>query len=98
MDLLQHIRERAYQLWEEEGRPEGRAVDHWLKAEHELLNEQTISFEFTQLMRGYRDGMISETVVEQVMSALEEKALSNGTTYPASAGNSKAPSKSSDSH
>jgi hypothetical protein len=98
MNILQRIRERAYQLWEEEGRPEGRDVDHWLNAEHELLNEATMSFEFTQLMRGYRDGRISETVVEQVMRALEEKALSNGTSYRAPAGNSKAPSKSSDSH
>jgi hypothetical protein len=23
----------AYRLWEDEGRPEGRALDHWLKAE-----------------------------------------------------------------
>ena len=26
------IRERAYFLWEEEGRPEGRALDHWRRA------------------------------------------------------------------
>ncbi len=26
------IRERAYRIWEEEGRPEGREVDHWLLA------------------------------------------------------------------
>ena len=26
------IREAAYQLWEQEGRPEGRAMDHWLEA------------------------------------------------------------------
>jgi hypothetical protein len=30
------IRQRAYQLWEEEGRPGGRALDHWLKAKDEL--------------------------------------------------------------
>lgn len=27
------IRQRAYQIWEEEGCPQGRALDHWLKAE-----------------------------------------------------------------
>lgn len=27
---------RAYLLWENEGRPEGRAFDHWLQAEAEL--------------------------------------------------------------
>ncbi|MGD0588608.1 MAG: DUF2934 domain-containing protein [Thermoplasmata archaeon] len=27
------IRRMAYNLWEKEGRPEGRAFDHWLRAE-----------------------------------------------------------------
>jgi hypothetical protein len=30
------IRQRAYRLWETEGRPEGRAADHWAAAEAEL--------------------------------------------------------------
>ena len=30
------IRQRAHQLWEEEGRPEGRAEDHWSRARQEL--------------------------------------------------------------
>ena len=30
---LQATREAAYQLWEHEGRPDGRALDHWLWAE-----------------------------------------------------------------
>lgn len=35
-DLLRRqIAERAYALWEEEGCPHGRDVDHWLKAEAE---------------------------------------------------------------
>jgi hypothetical protein len=32
----QAIRERAYAIWEEEGRPEGRHLDHWLAAEAEI--------------------------------------------------------------
>jgi hypothetical protein len=32
----QAIRERAYTNWEEEGRPEGRHLDHWLRAEAEI--------------------------------------------------------------
>ena len=31
-DLENRIRERAYQLWEQEGCPEGRADTHWDKA------------------------------------------------------------------
>ena len=30
------IRERARELWEADGRPEGRALDHWLRAEREV--------------------------------------------------------------
>ena len=30
------IRERAYAIWVEEGKPEGRGVDHWLRARWEL--------------------------------------------------------------
>ncbi len=32
----QVIRERAYALWEAEGRPDGKAVEHWLRAEAEI--------------------------------------------------------------
>jgi hypothetical protein len=28
-DVEQRIRERAYQIWLEEGCPEGRELDHW---------------------------------------------------------------------
>jgi hypothetical protein len=33
------IRERAHAIWEREGRPEGRELDHWLTAERELRDE-----------------------------------------------------------
>jgi len=33
----QKISKRAYELWEQSGRPEGAAVDHWLQAELELV-------------------------------------------------------------
>ena len=35
-ELKQRITERARQLWEEDGRPEGRDMEYWLKAEDEL--------------------------------------------------------------
>ena len=34
------IRTRAYQLWEEEGRPEGRADQHWFTARESLAVEE----------------------------------------------------------
>jgi len=30
------IAERAYALWEKEGRPHGRDVEHWSQAEHDV--------------------------------------------------------------
>jgi hypothetical protein len=33
------IRERAYQIWEREGRPHGRDYDHWIQARVELIAE-----------------------------------------------------------
>ena len=35
-DDKQQIRERAYELWEREGRPHGRHMDHWTQAEREV--------------------------------------------------------------
>jgi pyrroloquinoline quinone (PQQ) biosynthesis protein C len=35
MDDLQQRRERAYRIWVEEGRPEGRHLDHWRRAGEE---------------------------------------------------------------
>lgn len=33
------IRERAYQLWEQSGRPHGRDIEFWLKARKEILGK-----------------------------------------------------------
>ncbi len=30
------IRQRAHAIWIEEGRPDGKALDHWLRARWEL--------------------------------------------------------------
>lgn len=41
MDEKRHAatRERAHALWLAEGRPEGRALDHWLQAEAQWPGE-----------------------------------------------------------
>lgn len=33
----QYLRDRAYFIWEREGRPEGRAFDHWVRAVREAF-------------------------------------------------------------
>ncbi|HVS43662.1 MAG TPA: DUF2934 domain-containing protein [Candidatus Dormibacteraeota bacterium] len=38
--IEERIRTRAYELWEGEGRPEGREVDHWLRAAQEVAAEE----------------------------------------------------------
>jgi hypothetical protein len=35
-NLMARIRQRAYEIWEDEGRPEGRARIHWVRAEAEF--------------------------------------------------------------
>ena len=37
-DLYERIKQRAYVLWEQEGRPEGRAEEHWFQAEAEVAD------------------------------------------------------------
>jgi hypothetical protein len=37
-----NIRERAYAIWEKEGRPDGKSLEHWLRAEAEMGNEKII--------------------------------------------------------
>lgn len=38
-------RERAYFIWEHEGRPHGRDQDHWLRAISEWQRDETERFE-----------------------------------------------------
>lgn len=38
-DREQRIRERAYEIWEREGRPQGRAAEHWARAAGEIAAE-----------------------------------------------------------
>lgn len=38
-DHQERIRQRAHEIWENEGRPEGRDADHWTQAEQELREQ-----------------------------------------------------------
>ncbi len=42
-DNEQQRRERAYKIWEDEGRPEGAHEEHWRRAEeqHELTEQES---------------------------------------------------------
>lgn len=36
MNVDERIRQRAYEIWEAEGRPEGQEADHWQRARDEI--------------------------------------------------------------
>jgi len=35
-DKIQRVRDRAYQIWQQQGEPEGLHTEHWLQAEEEV--------------------------------------------------------------
>lgn len=37
--VAERVRQTAYFLWEQDGRPEGRAFDYWVRAKEMLLRE-----------------------------------------------------------
>jgi hypothetical protein len=39
-ELERKIRDRAYQLWETNGRPEGQEHEHWVEAERQVMAEE----------------------------------------------------------
>lgn len=39
-DHNERIRQRAHEIWEEEGRPEGREYSHWLRARADVREEE----------------------------------------------------------
>jgi hypothetical protein len=39
-EVEERIRRRAYEIYEQQGREEGRHLEHWVQAEQELLGKQ----------------------------------------------------------
>jgi hypothetical protein len=55
--LDQLVRERAYLLWEQAGRPEGQADDFWHQAQHERFCERAYALWERE---GYPEGMADD--------------------------------------
>jgi hypothetical protein len=49
-DRQQRIRERAYQLWLDEGQPDGRDKEHWEQAENQTVEEEKSKPENTSVV------------------------------------------------
>jgi hypothetical protein len=76
-DIEETVRRRAYQLWEDAGRPEGRSDEFWLRAEMEILGRTDESIRFdpfeppideppeVAFQHGVPVGMPGERIAEQ---------------------------------
>jgi hypothetical protein len=64
MDNTERIRQRAHQIWEAEGRPEGRQAEHWAQAEGELQRDNAMGDDM--LSGGNPDDGLSELPAELV--------------------------------
>ena len=40
LDFEQQVRQKAYHLWEDDGRPHGKETDYWFKALEQLLSQR----------------------------------------------------------
>jgi hypothetical protein len=69
------IRARAHQLWEQEGKPEGREHDHWLHAEAEADAQ----------------GQVPPAAVEDISAIEVGSSDTTPTPKPATAGTAKMP-------
>lgn len=63
-DKHEQIRTRAYQIWEEEGRPHGRDHHHWTRAEQESASG-TSEAPSTQSGATDHPGMMGDGTEEQ---------------------------------
>jgi hypothetical protein len=50
-DFEKRVRDRAYKLWQQEGRPEGRAKVHWEKARGLVAIEENIDLTLKPIPR-----------------------------------------------
>ena len=61
VDLEKSVRERAYFFWECEGRPEGRAEEHWQRATEENAMEDE-----ERILAGRHDANIPAMLTKDV--------------------------------
>jgi hypothetical protein len=103
-DREEKIRRRAYDLWEIEGRPEGRHHEHWERAAREVEAEEGGSAEDAEIPEmpedfpepGGRSGGASGSQPDGTNpgSSPAEGSTSTGNTKRRSTGTTKRPGKS----
>jgi len=55
MDKEQQQRERAYKIWEEEGRPNSRHEEHWQRAENQHEGSEQDAADITETNQNAAD-------------------------------------------
>ena len=54
-DREDRIKQRAYELWQREGSPDGRTLGHWLQAEREVQQSDSVMEEDSPNAAALRD-------------------------------------------
>ena len=78
------IRERAYGLWEADGRPEGKDIDYWLRAERDLNIGETRPSRKAK-------GTVKSTSAKAAKAGLSTKKAASRKTSSKRAATKKAP-------
>jgi hypothetical protein len=83
-DTVERVRSRAFEIWEREGRPEGRALDHWLEAETQVLSQHSTGggesgeSSATDRTSGSTSATIAEEHIETPAAAKGEEIFPSG--------------------
>ncbi len=72
------VRTRSYLIWEREGRPDGRQLDHWLKAQAELKAEAGSEASVQPVMLEKTTALVPETPVPAEVPAKLEAEFEVG--------------------
>ncbi len=65
-DPEQAVREAAYFIWEQEGRPEGQAHDHWSRAIIETMGADACSEDEEKVLAGRPDANMPALLTQDV--------------------------------
>ena len=88
-DLQQRIRERAYEIWENEGCPEGRGAEHWEQACAEFAEARSEA--------DAEQGIQGQATPESGLQEAASRGLAAGTDAASSAGGKRSRVKNGDS-
>lgn len=78
----QRVREKAYQMWVDEGRPDGRELDHWERASELVAIEEDNDATLVPRETGAGDSVEPAEALENLGEFPELDAQGDGVTAP----------------